>query len=316
MAYSLVKDDPGLCAVGRAVAGAARAGWHDASPGRGAAPGERHGGAPRDIGVRGGFDARLLPRDPPGAQRVVQQRRRRHAAVAARPPRAASSTPTVPTGRAARRPWACSCGCGSEHRAAAGGDRLRHRAVVRPRLLPAGHRRPDAGAARSGVRVPAHLGFGPVGLLRRRDRHALRRRPARSRGQRVLPRLQPLRLPHPDAVGRRPAQRRLLRRAARPALPPAGPDADPSHGRRAARRPRLPAEPASAGSSGCAARPRPCAPAPRPRSSPADTRSATSGAARTSWSSTPAAAASPPGRRRCTGARSPRWRSAGPGGSP
>jgi maltose alpha-D-glucosyltransferase / alpha-amylase len=45
----------------------------------------------------------------------------------------------------------------------------------------------------------------------------------------VFPRLQPFRLPHADAVGRRPAQRGLLRRPARPALPPAGPGTASSH---------------------------------------------------------------------------------------
>jgi hypothetical protein len=111
---------------------------------------------------------------------------------------------------------------------------------------PAGVGRPDRRAARRGLHLPADVGNGPVDLLRRRDRHAVRSRPARPRGQRLLPRLQPRWLPHADAMGRVQTQRGLLRCAPVGAVPTAGPRARPPDGRRPNRRSPLDAQPCPA----------------------------------------------------------------------
>ena len=129
------------------------------------------------------------------------------------------------------------------------GDRHRrrpHRAADRqPRLRPPGHRparrRPGAGR----VRVPDDLAVAADHLLRRRDRHALHRGPARQGGQHPRAAEQPHRLAYADAVGRL-AQRGLLDRPGRPALPADRPRPGPADGGRPARRRGLAAAPRTA----------------------------------------------------------------------
>ena len=82
-------------------------------------------------------------------------------------------------------------------------------------------------------------------LLRRRDRHALHRGPARQGGQHARAAEQPHRLAYADAVGRL-AQRGLLDRAGRPALPADRPRPGPADGGRPARRRGLAAAPRTA----------------------------------------------------------------------
>lgn len=83
------------------------------------------------------------------------------------------------------------------HRRLARGPRRRRRrrlhrpAHRQPRLLPPGLRAARRRAAARRLRVPAHLAHAARDLLRRRDRHALRPRPARPRGQPPRPPLQP-----------------------------------------------------------------------------------------------------------------------------
>ncbi len=101
---------------------------------------------------------------------------------------------------------------------------------------------------RSGTRTTEQLGaaltflftWGSIPCLYYGDEiaHALPARHARRRGRGVQPVLQPGRLSHPDAVGRRP-ERRLLHRRPRPALPPGRPRPRPADRRRAGGRPGL-----------------------------------------------------------------------------
>ena len=92
-----------------------------------------------------------------------------------------------------------------------------HRAAHRqPRLRPAARRTAHPRAVAARLRVPAHLPDPAGHLLRRRDRHALRSRPAGHRGQRHALRLQPRRVTHPHAMGLKP-QRRIFRRPGRAA---------------------------------------------------------------------------------------------------
>ena len=169
---------------------------------------------------------RLLPRHPRGAQRAVQQRRRRHAVLAARA-RALLLRRRRATGAADLdvflRLW-------DEHHAGRRRRPAGRAGLGRPRLLPArarhrGRRSSSARRSRScspGARCPS-IYYG--------DEIGMRYLPGLPdiEGSDLRPRLQPRRLPHPDAVGRRPAQRRLLHRAAPTALYlPQDPDAGPA----------------------------------------------------------------------------------------
>ena len=162
-----------------------------------------------------------------------------------------------------------------EHRRAAGADRLVVLAIGRPRLLPAGLRRPDRGAARRGVRVPAHLGHRCPSIYYG-DEIGMRYLPGLPdhEGSVCDPGYNRAGCRTPDAVGRRPAQRRLLR-------PPRPTGSTCRRTRRrtgptvAAQRddPDSPLQPGPAADPAAPARRRRCARRPRRQSSPAATRS-------------------------------------------
>ena len=145
-----------------------------------------------------------------------------------------------------------------DHHAGAGADRL----VV---MGSADH---DYSRLATGTRTREQLGaayaflltWGTVPAIYYGDEIGMRYLPGLpdKEGSIYDPGLQPQRLPQPDAVGRRAAQRRLLHRTGRPALPAAGPRPRPAHRRRPARRSRLPAGTAAPADPAAEARRRHC----------------------------------------------------------
>ena len=276
MAYSLVKDDPD-CARRPSCGGSCATGWHATYPDAVLLP-ESDTRPRRDLGLRSGFDADFFL--------VIHQAAHARCSTTAAPARCRGCPTTSscffdadgPDGPGSTRTVPAAVG------RAPGRERRRTGASCCPRpttTTPGWQRRPDARAARRGVRVPAHLGLGPVDLLRRRDRHALPAGPARPRGQRRATPATTGPAAAPRCSGTTPCPTPGFSTAPPDRLYlPQDPDPTAPDGRRPARRPRL--RPAHR-CAGCIAlrrqHPGPARPAPRPRCSPGTTRSATSAAA-------------------------------------
>ena len=233
MAYSLVKDDPGLVETTALCGARSRDGSTTATRTRSCCPRATSrrrrtsacapGSTPTSSSSSTRAQRRCSTTAAPGSlpwlpdHRALLLRRRRpgRARHARRLPRALGRAPAaVGAGPAA------SCCASADH---------------------------DFSRLASGTRTAEQLGaaftflltWGSIPSIYYGDEIGMRylTGPARPRGQHLEPRLQPRRLPHPDAVGRGAAQRRLLRPPPRTRSTSRRTRPGPAHGRRPAGRP-------------------------------------------------------------------------------